>query len=403
MIDLKRRSIVLSAVLAGCIIGLMLMPGCSEDPTESNSLTSSLPLTDFIIRDTTIGASGSSTFRHNLAMDGRINMLGQQGGYTAYTAMNFYPTYFPIRDTIIVLSARLKLYTISRFGDSIGTFSFNVYPILRSWGETTLLWDTVQAGFYDPTSSKGSYTGFTGPDSQQISLNLDTAMVRGWLSSAGNGSNYGIILVPAPGSTLIRGLHEFLHLYESSYDSSYFYPSLQIIAQGPTGVVDTATYTQGIDTFVGNIDNLNSNPSLVYMQAGVVYRSILNFDVSFIPKGSIVNSAILQVVRDPATSKLSRFSADSSVSANFLLSASDYTLYDGTTSTGLRMAGTPYTYSFDLRHAVQSWVREANYGLLLQNSATTEFSSLDLITFFNQQADAANRPRLKIIYSVRKD
>ena len=403
MTDLKRRGIATSAVLIGFATFTLSLIGCSQDPTESNSLTSSLPLTDFIIRDTTIRASGSSTFRHNLPMDGKINMVGQQGGYTAYTAIEFYPTYFPLRDTILVLSAKLKLYTISRFGDSIGTFSFNAYPITRSWGETTLLWDSVQTGFYDATNPRGSYSGFAAPDTQQIVVNLDTAMVRGWLTTAGNASNYGILLVPSPGSTLIRGLHEFLHLYETSYDSTYYYPSLEIIAAGPSGTIDTATYNQGMDTFVGNIDNLNTNPSLIYVQAGVVYRSTLNFDVSFIPKGSIVNSAELQLTRDPATSRLNRFSADSSVAANFLISATDYTIYDGTTSTGIRKAGTPYTYSFDLRHAVQSWVREANYGILLQTSAANEFSSLDLITFFNQQADAAHSPRLKIIYSVRKD
>ena len=402
MNDLKRRAVVTSTFLMGCLIALALA-GCSEDPTESNSLTSSLPLSDFIIRDTTIRANASSTFRHYVAMDGRINMLGQQGGYTAYTALEFYPTYFPIRDTILVLSARLKLYTISRFGDSIGTFNFNAYSINRSWSETTLQWDSVQTGFYDATTSRGSYTGFAAPDTQQIVINLDTAMVRGWLTTAGNTSNYGIMLVPSPGSTLIRGLHEFLHLYETSYDSTYYYPTLEIIASGPSGTQDTANYNQGIDTFIGNIDNLNTNPSLIYVQAGVVYRAMLNFDASFIPKGSIINSAELQLTRDPATSRLGRFSADSSVAANFLISATDFTLYDGTTATGLRKAGTPYTYSFDTRHAVQSWVREANYGILIQTGVANQYSSLDLVTFFNEQADAAHSPRIRIIYSVRKD
>ena len=130
---------------------------------------------------------------------------------------------------------------------------------------------------------------------------------------------------------------------------------------------------------------------------------MLHFDVSFIPKGSIINSAELQLTRDPATSRLGRFSADSSVAANFLISATDFTLYDGTTATGLRKAGTPYTYSFDTRHAVQSWVREANYGILIQTGVANQYSSLDLVTFFNEQADAAHSPRIRIIYSVRKD
>ena len=38
---------------------------------------------------------------------------------------------------------------------------------------------------------------------------------------------------------------------------------------------------------------------LLYVQAGIVYRSLLKFDVSFIPRGSTVHLAELQTATRP--------------------------------------------------------------------------------------------------------
>jgi hypothetical protein len=405
MIDgtLTRRLTAL-AVLAGAALIAWGLPGCSEEPTEANALTASLPLADVIVRDTTIVATGGSTFRQFIPLDGSLNLVGKSGNYLAYAAVTFYPSLFPVRDTAQVYSAKLKLRCVTWFGDSTGQLAFNVYRISRGWTQSTLTWDSVQTGFYDQTVSRtasGSpFSAGAGRDTQVVTIALDTAMVRQWFATETSTTNtkFGVILVPTAASTIVRGFTAF------DFDSLSFQPQLEVIAGSPTGSQrDTVTYNQGIDTFVGDIDNLNTNPQLMYVQAGVDYRSSINFDVSFIPKGAIINNAELLLQRDPATSRVTKFTTDTAFAAQTTASGSDRTILDGTADIGRRKAGTASTFSANLRRSVQLWVRGPNYGVTLRPSGLAEYTTFDLLTFYNYQAaSAALRPKLKIIYSIAR-
>jgi hypothetical protein len=91
--------------------------GCSDEPTQLNALVSSLPLSDMLIRDTTIAVLGSTNYRQNIPYNGAVNLVGQAGDYTAYASIEFYPSTFPIRDTALVFSARLILNFHQRLPD----------------------------------------------------------------------------------------------------------------------------------------------------------------------------------------------------------------------------------------------------------------------------------------------
>lgn len=384
--------------LAGAALLALASGGCSEEPTEANSLTASLPLADMVVHDTTITANGSSTYRQYVVMDGNLNLVGKTGGYTASTALTFYPSLFPVRDTAAIYSAKLTLRCVTWNGDSSGQFAFSVYRVLRGWYETTTTWDTLQAGFYDATPH-GSYVGGAGPDTQYVTVNLDTALVREWFRTpASTDTRFGVVLVPDAGCRIVRGFTAF------AFDSTQFQPHLEVIAGSPTGPQrDTAVYTQGIDTFSGNIDNLNSNPQLLYVQAGVDYRSTINFDVSFIPRGAVINSADLRLQRDPATTRVTRFNADTAFVAHTTTSSATPPTLDGSTSTGRRVAGSAQTFSADIRRPVQLWVRGPNYGVTIRPSQTTNYNSLELLTFFNERAvSPAQRPTVRIVYSTTR-
>ena len=294
------------------LILAVLVVSCSEDPTEQNALLAPLPFVGVAVRETTITATTGSSFRRSLPMNGAINLVGRNGNYTAISVFAFYSNYFPIRDTVNVISARLSLRAANFFGDSTGSFGFTAHRISRSWSAGFTNWDSVQTGFYDASTVRGSYTGGVGADTEKITVELDTAMVREWLRTVGTGNTdtkYGFVLVPTAGTGVVRGFHSF----ES--DSTAYVPTLQIIAQNASGTVrDTASYSLGIDTFVGDNDALVSKPELLYVQAGIVYRSLLTFDVSSIPRGSTVHLAELQLERDPVTSKINRFSGNATVS-----------------------------------------------------------------------------------------
>jgi hypothetical protein len=179
---------------------------------------------------------------------------------------------------------------------------------------------------------------------------------------------------------------------------------VEVIAVNTSQTVrDTALYRLGQDTFVGNIDNLHSTPdSLIYLQSGVVYRSTLKFDVSFIPEGAIVNSAELLLDRHPPTTQLTKFSHPrDSIAAHVLLSATDNNIFESRNWIGVIKEGTVHTFKVDVRRGVQLWVNGSNNGLLLRATSPSEFSSFDLYTFYNERAsDSALRPRVRIVYSV---
>jgi hypothetical protein len=369
----------------------VMFAACSDTPTESNSVGDSLLSKNLVVRDTTLQSVASTSFRKYTPMDSRVNLVGHHGNYSAYTALQFFSSGFPNRDTIQVVSATLKLRLVSWFGDSTGTFAFDVHKVTQSWAQQTLQWDSIQTGFYESSVVRGSYSGGIVADTEFISVSLDTSMVREWLQPA-TVTSYGIILVPTTSCSIVRGINEF------DYDSTQYYPTLLVIARNNAGTVqDTATYASGGDTFAGNIDDLSSNPSLLYLQAGVVYRSTIKFDVSGIARGSLIQSAELLLVRDPATTILTKFSGDPAISAHVLM-GTDSSNFEASSTTGQQVSGTD-TFSVDLRHAVQLWIKGPNYGLLLRTTSLKEFESFDLYTFHTQAAASpAVRPRLKIRY-----
>jgi len=391
----------LVAGLVAAAVTAAAVTGCSDEPTAANAPVVALPLVTLATHDTTVIATGSSTYMQRIATGGAVDLVGHAGKYTAMGLIQFLSTAFPARDTALVYNATLSLKFVSWFGDSTGQFAFNIYRIMVPWSNSTATWDTVQApGFSEQYITRGSYLGGAGPDTQSVTIPLDTAMVRQWLATATTSNanvRYGLLLVPTSGCTMIRGFNE------SGYpiDSTTWYPTLTIIAGSPTGAQrDTATYTSSYDTWVGNAENLAVNPQLIYLQSGINYNATLSFNVGFVPRGAVVNQATLLLTLDPATSYFNRYATDSSFTLATTLSPSDRTSLDAYSSSSTRVPGAPLTWAIDMTRAVQIWNRNPNYGVTLKPSAGLDAISFELMTFFNEQAAPSLRPRLKIKYSI---
>ncbi len=385
------------ALPLGVVLITLLGLSCSESPTDQNSPTPPVELPVPTIRDTTIIASSDSTFKLYVPMDGVTNLIGSAEGYTALSVLEFYPSNFALRDTVNIVSATLRVRLSYRLGDASGPISFDVYRVTRAWNSATIRWDSVQSGFYDASTKRGSFSGTIASDSAYLTVDLDTAMVRQWISSTASADQkYGIILVPTPSSS-IRGFVQF-----AVGDSISYYPTLQIIATNTSGTTrDTATYNIGMGTFVGDV-TLPADPTVISVQSGVVYRSKLKFDLSFIPRGTTINSALLSLDVAPASTRLTSFTVDTNAAAHLDLSDDpSYILGGGVL---LRAAsGSFTTMTGDISGAVQSWVRGPNYGLVLRTSLPAETSRFDLYGFYGVRAPtAATRPRLKITYSLGK-
>lgn len=387
----------------------LTLTACSEDPTEANSLVSPVPLPNFTYRDTTIYADSSASFLERIPTNGDVNLLGQYGKYSASLILQFTPAYFPARDTAAVYEATLTLRAVSRTGDSTSTMTFNTYQVLRPWNAVTFTRDSLNASFYDQSVTRATPTTvLPGTDSQRVAIRLDTALVRQWLqtTTSSTTSKYGLILIPSSGN-IVWGFDRY------SLDTAAT-PTLTIVAGSPTGPQrDTSYFRLGIDTFVADsIPNLIADPAKLYVQSGIAYRSMVHFDFSQVPRGTMILSAELLLDRDPATTQVARYSSPEEVSGHVRFSSTlTYSYETYPYGRGKLKAGTANTFSMDVRHAVQTWLKGTNYGLLLSapsklesgSTNDTERSTLDLYTYFSHRAtDPTRRPRMRILYAVAR-
>ncbi len=393
------------SAIAGAGIALLgLIGGCSEEPTEANSPVADLPLAGFITRDTTLPALHGTYVRQHTTMDGYINLVGTTGSYTAIAALQFTPGNFPAQDTIAVFSATLTLHAFTWYGNPGAPFGFTVHRINQSWSSYTLTWDSVQTGFYE-SLPRGSYNGPLVGDTTLITVSLDTAMVREWFATptTTTTTQFGIVLVPtASTQNAIRGFAEF-----GVGDSTSYYPTLKVIKGNVSGTsLDTSVYNGGQDTFLGNDDHGTAPSPSLYVQGGVVYRSALWFDISSIPRGAILNSAVLSLDLDYASSHISKFVTDTSLSAQLLGDSTTFTSFatENSSTFGRKIAGSASTFEFKIRATAQSWVRGPNYGILIRVPTAREFTTPDLYVFYSNTASTpALRPRLRLVYSIKSN
>ena len=377
------------------IVSCFLFGSCSEDPNLLNSLDTRFTDIDIEVIVDTLEAVSSHSFRQYIPMNGVYNMLGITGGHQAILAMQFTQG-FSQRDTVEVLSAQVRLRGVTWIGDSTGMLMFNAHKILRPWNSLSVTWDSVQsAGFYEESVIRGTYSGTLKSDTGFVTFDLDTAMVRQWIRPSTFTQN-GIVLVPTTGSSLARGFTAF------GVDSVQYVPTLTVIARNLSGTVtDTTEFTIGNDTFLGNIDNLITDPARFYVQSGVVYRSTLMFDASPIPRGAIVNQADLILHLDRTASKLSRFSGDTLQAVHIRTSTTDSSKFE--TEGAIGKGGDNGSTVYELRHPVQLWVNGINNGLLIRSSSLLEFSALDQFVFHGPtSSDTALRPKVRVMYSIER-
>ena len=365
---------------------ILLISGCSDDP---NSVGISLvPKLDGLKIDSLqVTALTSTNYRTRVTGTSTIILLGRYSTLEARTAFQFVniPT---TRTTAVIDSAVLTFVVASRFMDSSGTISFEVHRMTRSWAESSVNWDSLQAAnqIYSDTID-GKFNIAVSPADSLISIRIDSVAAH-WMRE-GNSSPYGIILVPTVSlHPVVLGLRN-LDLMTGS-----LIPALRVIFHDSLGV-DSVIQTayQGVSAADGPMP---SPPTRLFLQAGVAYRGRLLFDVSSIPKNASVTSAALELHIDTSLSVLNQYSTDSLI-VNFL---PDSTKPD---SIQLATLGVPTLtktgFTFDIRNIVQNWViGRRNQGLVLR--AYGETWTIDRFACYDAFAAPGLRPRLRIKYTV---
>lgn len=379
-------------LVCGLLSVLALGLGCSDEPTSVG--VGLLPPSDLVNIDSLTATSAtSSSFRTyiNNGRSGSNLLVGKFQGYESKLLIKFSSIPDTLR-TATALSTTVVLKPRYTFGDSLGTVSFEVHKMLQSWSESGVTWDSIPASSYDP-AVQGMFTGVVA-DSDSVAVNLSPSLVQSWFQAVADTQPIqGIILIPTNSSSTVRGF--------SSFQSFINVPKLQVsFTKG--GVQNSFTLSLGEDASISNIDNLVTRTDLMYVQAGVSYRASVKFDVSKIPKNSVVHNALLELTIDRTSSRLNKQTIDSLL-AQFQTDSIAHA-FEPQSVLGSRKnpQEQPDVYSFTITADVQRWVNNGqNNGIVLR--AFGEVDNLDLFTFYSPLAvNETLRPRLKVLYSVPK-
>jgi hypothetical protein len=378
--------------------------GCADDP-------SSLGL-NFIPPGETTGVRIFDSFTDTMAItsenrsyyvntSGSTNLLvGKSGSYESKALLKFTNLIDTFGNSTVVSATLLmsyrNYYFPSAMSDSLGQVSFDVNRIQQSLDFTTITNDSVNSGSFGNTS-EGNYTGIPTADSQEVSINLNPAMVKDWLEVAADTSysvkNYGIVLTPNNASSVIKGF------YSANVDDADK-PRLQVIVT-KNGFTDTFTTTTNGTISLSNTTFAPGSETF-NLQAGISYVQVMKFDMSHLPSTATINDVQLFLSLDSANCIFSSqtqykiFSQYINDSAGLKTDVS--TFEGGSAGNGqymLRLVKSNIVSPF------QRWLLgQANYGIML--FAGNQTINLDKYVFFKETAtDPAKRPRVIIKYTPR--
>ena len=360
----------------------LFLTGCSDDPNlvglgvlpPQDSLQI-LARETFATADTTIFSrvvGGSSTL-----------LLGTYETLEARTLLAFSGI-SAIPQTAVLDSARLTFRINYRFKDSSGTVGIEAHRFRRAFSGSTFTWDTAAAsGAYSDTVS-GALLQTVSPQDSVISVRIDTALIRQWISA-----DLGYLILFPTGNTVIG-------ISPINNTTGDFRPQLKVYSNGNDTTPSSFRMSSGVFVANGTVPAVAGG---VTVQSGIAYRGIIRFDSLTIPKRVSVTQAILEIAVDTVASLMNSYSDDNVIAYLLRKNVAPYdSLAIGTKCTP-GLSGTQKVYRADVKAIVQQWLlREPNYGFLIR--ASGELSTFDRFVLYGSAASPALRPKLTITYTV---
>jgi hypothetical protein len=379
------------------VLGLTVFQSCENNPNDlglefilSDTLNTKLLDSN---RDSMLISSNNykkliNTYYSNYIMVGKyqgydskalLRTVGVSGSYAGAT----------------VLSASLKFnYAKYAYQDSMGSVSFNVYPLNKNFNFSSITSDSVNSGNIG-ASQLGSYTG-NPMDTNSIYIPFDNTVAKNWLEYAADTNyavkNYGIAFVPNASSGTIKAFGG----YRLAGSSPNLSPKIVIVAN-KNNKTDTLVYDFETLTLT-NVNSLTYLPDRFQVQNGISFYNILNFDISKVPANSIINEAYLRLKLDKPVSYIS---AGASLDMYYFMMLDTIAKTNDAASLKSLLEDS-VTVSVRLTQFFQKW----NYGLLTNFGVTmmntNDFYNLDRFVFYGPGVqDTAKRPKLIIRYTPR--
>ncbi len=387
----KLRYFVLASILS-----CLLFSACEEEISDLGQ--------NFISPDDTLGTKildskmdtlllTANNYKHfiNTSISARM-LVGQYQNFDARSLLKF-TNLSSNYDSANVISAKLKLkYSNYFFQDSLGTVAFDIFKLKNPLNFPTITKDSVTASDIDNVL-QGSFSG-NPVDSAEVTITLDNQLVKDWLDYAADTNysvkNNGIIMIPNGGSTSIKGF------FTSVIGEESLRPSLEIILT-KNSQTDTISFNESQSVFFGDAPTSVIQPDRIYLQSGIAFRDIMNFDLSKLPSNVIINDAVLELTLDTASSYISTSSDQRLIAA---MVTDSVTKIDSLGFITQSRVGNLYTVRFIV--IMQNWNSGIfpNIGLALRN--VSESSTMDVFSFFGPTyPDPSVVPSLRIRYTIR--
>ncbi|MBT8381331.1 MAG: hypothetical protein HKO83_15680 [Ignavibacteriaceae bacterium] len=295
-----------------------------------------------------------------------------------------------IDNNISVLDSWIVLRNRYTYGDTLASMEFTTHKVNSDWSFTQFTIDSLSKLQYE-TENIGS--NLTSTDTN-YTFNIDESLALSWMKNSADNtleSNYGIYLKPTDMSGKISGFEAFTAL---SSEAAKLYVVIE----------KSGVYTDTINGFIiGDVSLVDGDVpafpvGLIGIQSGVAVYSKLNFDVSGLPKGLVVNSAELILAQDSVNSVFGT-GFNNSLRAGFL----QYVDSLNTQGNAITLAFNNNTFTGNITAFLRNWIDTGdNNGLLIQPG--NQFDGLELFAIYG--SDASNfllRPRLKVTYTIKEN
>ncbi len=291
-------------------------------------------------------------------------------------------------DSITVTGANIQLFRAYPTKENNSFYDFTVHKVESAWS-SNFTSDSLPMLSYDP-SDISSNKSLTADSLEQFEISNDFAYSLLKYASDSLGTDFGLYIKPTDNSKKVVG-------YYSLYNGVKV-PFLTIAVQKLGLYPDTLFFyaSSNVSVVKGNIPP-SSLRSRIVVEGGLAVNSKLWFNISKIPFNAIINDAKLTLnmntaetyLGDTTNSILAAFLKDSS--SNVLDSAGSIANFSEQNNL---MTGTITSY-------VQKWVNTGvNEGIIL--FLRNQIGSVDLFTFYGSDAVDSLKPRLHIIYTLKK-
>lgn len=384
----------------------VLFISCNQDPTSVGS--NLIPEQDkFTFQQLNSDESNlfqkSAYFEHKPKLGSSQYLLLGKTPYSESSIMFRYQIYLPdttlariSNNEVFIREAWMEMIPRYTIGDNASNFDFTVHQVRSDWSAVGFDRDSSKSEYlkYDPADVK---SGLVITDTT-VKFNLRTEVIREWFMYKVNSSgpkNNGIILRPGNTSKMLGFVA--VQTNATSYETY-----LHLILERPNYYKDTLVVWPDEDVHVvTRRAGFTPSPSSdFYLEGGYSLRGSLFFDLSSLPKTSIINKATLELTVDESK-ELDGTPKSDSLYVQLLADSTLHKLSSDSLSTSF-LARKDNIFSGDISWAIQKWLNgHVNEGLSL--TLYDEYSSAARIAFYgSNNSNKTLRPKLKITYLQKK-